>query len=151
MNDPNDTKKPVGISMTLRFGLAAALAFVVTICVIIMYITKMYLNLNHYFFTYFLIPTLTYVLGIIINLTLQNSACGKINVVRVVISNLFNFVIPLATIGIVSFFTMLKSPIESVFPISFDYILKSQLALAFWLFWSILYSQIFVSGFITIC
>ncbi len=151
MNDPKESKKPSGVSMTLRLGLAVFLAGVVTFSMILLYVTKLYLNINPNMLTYIFIPTFTYIVGIIMNTVLQNNACGKIDIVRVATSNLFNFIIPLVTIVLVTYIPLLKSPIESIFPFSFDFILKSQLALAFWLFWSILYSQVFVSGFISIC
>ncbi len=151
MNDPKDTKKATGISMTLRLGLAAFLAGVVTFIVILVYVTKISIHFNPSMLSYVFIPTFTYIVGIIINTVLQNNACGKIDIVRVATSNLFNFVVPLVTIGLVNFIPFLKSPIESIFPFSFDFTLKSQLAVAFWLFWAILYSQVFASGFISIC
>lgn len=153
MNDSTQGTKTTtqGISVTLRFGIAAVLATAISLLVFLMYSLQVNVYLNPYVFYYFLIPFLTYILGVIINIFLQNKVCNKIDIAQIALSNLINFGLPLIVLTLTNIVTILKSPIESVLPFSFDYTLKTQLSTIFWLFWSILYSQIFTSGFITVC
>ena len=151
MNDSKDTEKREGISISLRAGLAFVLAILMSILLMLSYNSNVNLYINPYIFLFLLIPTITYILGIIINVGIQSIACGKIDIVKIATSNLFNFAIPLTTLLLVSFIPFFKAIIDSAFPLTYDYNYKSQLSTTFYLFWSILYSQVFTSGFITIC
>ena len=147
----SDESKTQGVSITLRFGLAALLATVVAFIVFLMYTLQVNVYLNSYVFYYFLIPFITYIFGVLINIFLQNKVCNKIDIGQLALSNLINFMLPLIVLVIINYFSILKSPIESVLPYSYDYMFKTRLSTIFWLFWSILYSQVFTSGFITVC
>lgn len=157
MNDSTQGTKTTGtsgtsgISVTLRFGLAAVLATAISLLVFLMFTLKVNLYINSYVLVYFLIPLLTYICGVVLNIFLQNKVCNKIDIGQIALSNLINFILPLSILVLVNFVSILKSPIESVLPFSLETPLKTQIATIFWLFWSILYSQIFTSGFITIC
>lgn len=151
MNVAQDTKKKDGISLTMRLGLAVVLAVIVTVFFIIMYIQKIYLLINPFLFLFGMVPFFSYIFGLFINMIVQKYACDSIDIIKISTSNLFNFAIPLGALAITYFVPLINSPIESILPLTMDIYTKSQIATGFWLFWSILYSQTFASGFITVC
>lgn len=150
MNVAKDTQKREGISVTLRLGLATLFATLLAFTLFMLLSGKL-VSLSPYLLLFGIVPALAYGVGIFLNVLLQNFACGKIDIVQIALSNLFNFAIPAATLALAFYVSFLRSPIESILPESIDYQVKTQFALSFWLFWAALYSQVFTSGFLSIC
>jgi hypothetical protein len=98
-----------------------------------------------------LLPILSYLSGFGLNALSQYIYCNKVSVPQVALVSTFApaFVVGFSLLAY--FLPVLRSPVESILPLTADVDMKYAMGFAFYLLWAGIYGQNIASGMLTAC
>lgn len=108
-------------------------------------------NNFHLIFLFAVLPVLSYFGGMGLNAFSQYISCGKVSPYQV---SLVSLICPAFVIGfsaLALLIPVIRSPVESILPVSADANMKYALGISFFLLWSGIYGQNLSSGMIQGC
>lgn len=98
-----------------------------------------------------IIPILSYASGLGLNALSQYIYCNKVSLPQVAIVSTFAPAFVVAFSLIVWFLPFLRSPVESILPLTADGDMRYALGFAFYLLWAGIYGQNVASGMLQVC
>lgn len=141
-----------GIDTTLRIsfgivhGLLLAMAFPLFYVVL-----PMFTHSRNIVVLVFFIPLISYLWGLGLNALSQYITCKTVSGQQIAIASSLGPAFVLLFSTIVYFASFLRSPVESILPLSADGDMKYALGFSFYLFWAGMYAQTISSGMVQSC
>jgi hypothetical protein len=97
------------------------------------------------------IPVVSYLSGLGLNALSQYIYCNKVNMPQVAMVSSFAPGFAIAFASIVWLLPFLRSPVESILPVTADVDMKYAMGFAFYLLWAGIYGQNIASGMLQSC
>lgn len=97
------------------------------------------------------IPILSYLSGLGLNALSQYIYCNKISISQVALVSTFAPAFVLGFSLLVWFFPFLRSPVESILPLTADVDMKYAMGFSFYLLWAGIYGQNIAAGMLQSC
>ena len=96
-------------------------------------------------------PVISYIWGLGLNSLTQYITCGKVSGQQIALASLFGPAFVILFSLLVYFAAFLRSPVESVLPLSTDIDMKYAIGFSFYLLWAGMYGQTVASGMVQSC
>lgn len=141
-----------GVDSTLRivFGLVHGLVLAMAVPLFYLYAPTMVKQMPLLLF-FVILPILSYIWGFGLNALSQYIRCQTVVTGQVALVSCIGPIFVIVFSALAYFLPFIRSPVESVIPLSADADMKYSLGFAFYLLWSGIYSQNLGSGMVQSC
>ena len=141
-----------GVDTTLRisFGIVHGL-LLATSFPLFYVILPMFTHSRNIVVLVFFIPFISYIWGLGLNALSQYITCKTVSAQQIALASLFGPAFVVLFSVIVYFASFLRTPVESVLPLSADADMKYALGFSFYLLWAGMYAQTISSGMVQSC